>query len=32
VPQGDCLSYEVNVHPVLAMNVCASRGMFELCS
>jgi hypothetical protein len=32
VLQGEFSSYVVDVHPVLAMEVCATRGMFKLCS
>jgi hypothetical protein len=32
VPQEESSSYVVNVHPVLAMEVCATREMFDLGS
>jgi hypothetical protein len=32
VPQGECLSYVDNEHHVFAMEVCATGGMFEVCS
>jgi hypothetical protein len=32
VPHGEFSSYVVNVHPVYAMEVCATGEMFEICS
>jgi hypothetical protein len=32
VLQGKCSSYVVNVHRILAMEVCATGEMFELCT